>query len=149
MMLGLVGMLYLLRRRHRIELSRFAWPICLFAAGLVITNLSHQVAYSELYFQDTGYVAGGLAAAEGIRLVWMDAGRLLPISRRGVVVAFAASLALLTGLVAITSLRFTHPRALEVRYVGLAAGCAAFVVVVSALVLRAQRRSAAGYWRWG
>ncbi len=143
MMLGLAGMLYLLRRQHRLQLARFAWPICLFVAGLVITNVSHQVAYSELYFQDTGYVAGGLAAAEGIRLAWLDAGHSIPISRRGIVATFAAALVLIIVLVAITSLKLAHPRALEVRYAGLAAGCVAFVIV-STLLLRMQRRSTKG-----
>ena len=143
MMLGLVGMLYLLRRRHRSELSRFAWPICLFVAGLVITNVSHQVAYSELYFQDTGYIAGGLAAAQGIRLAWLDAGQSLPMSRRGVLVSFAASLVVLLMLVTITSLTVAHPLALEIRYAGLAAACVAFIVV-SMLLLWARHRSTAG-----
>ena len=143
MMLGLVGILYLLRRRHRAELERFALPICLLIAGLVITNLAHQIAYSELYFQDTGYVAGGVAAAAGIRLAWLDASRSLPISRRGLVLAFGASLALLVLLVAITSVTLAHPKALEVRYLGLAA-LSVGVVVASAVILRTKHRSTSG-----
>ena len=143
MMLGLAGIVYLLRRRHRAELERFALPICFLIAGLAITNLAHQIAYSELYFQDTGYVAGGVAAAAGIRLAWLDASRSLPISRRGLVLAFGASLVLLVVLVAITSVTLAHPKALEVRYLGLAA-LSVGVVVASAVILRARHRSTSG-----
>jgi hypothetical protein len=143
MMLGLVGILYLFRRRHRVELKRFALPICLLIGGLVTTNLAHQVAYSELYFQDTGYVAGGVAAGAGIRLAWLDAGRSLPISRRGLALIFGASLVGLVLLVAITSLTLAHPKALEVRYLGLAA-LSVGVVVASAVILRARHRSTSG-----
>jgi hypothetical protein len=143
MMLGLVGILYLLRRRHRPELERFAMPICLLVAGLVVTNLAHQVAYSELYFQDTGYVAGGLAAGAGLRLAWLDAGRSLPTSRRGVALTFGASLLLLLALVAITSSTLAHQKALEFRYAGLAA-LSVGLVVVSVVALRARHRSTSG-----
>jgi hypothetical protein len=138
MMLGLVGMLYLLRRRHRSELSRMALPICLFVAGVIITNALHQVAYSEVYFQDTGYVAGCLGAAEGLRLMWMDAGRSLPISRQGAIWAFATALAGLLVLVALT-----HTLTSEFRYAALAAGCVGFVLA-SAVVLTVRRRSTTG-----
>jgi hypothetical protein len=143
MMLGLVGTLYLLRRRHRGELSRFAFPICLLVAGVLITNLVHQLGYSELYFQDTGYVAGAVAAGAGIRLAWLDARDSLPLSRRGIALVFGASLALLVLLVGITSVTFAHPKALEVRYLGLAALCVG-VVAASALLARARHRSTSG-----
>ena len=62
----------------------------MFVAGLVISNLAHQVAYSELYFFDTGFVAGAIVAAGGLRLAWMDAGSALPMTRHHVVVALGA-----------------------------------------------------------
>src|SRR4029077_10232910 len=57
MLLPLLGLLYMLRRRHRRRLKRFALCLSMLGAGVVIANVFHQIGYSELYFQDTGYVA--------------------------------------------------------------------------------------------
>jgi hypothetical protein len=142
-MLGLAGMLYLLRSRHRAELARFGLPICMFLAGLLITNVAHQISYSELYFQDTGYVAGGVAAGAGLRLAWMDAGHALPISRRGILLTFIAAVAVVLGLVVLTSISVAHPDALAARYFGVAAACVALVLIWTA-VLRSRKRPTSG-----
>jgi hypothetical protein len=143
MLLPLAGMLYLLRRRHWQQIALLGLCICTFAAGLLVTNVVYQLGYSELYFQDTGYVAGCVAAAAGLRLMWVDAGNALCVSRRALVVTMAASLVLLILLIIATSRALTHPHALVVRYVGLAVGCVILVSVWS-LVLRASHRPAPG-----
>jgi hypothetical protein len=143
MLLPLAGMLYLLRRRHWQQIAPLGLCICTFAAGLLVTNVVYELGYSELYFQDTGYVAGCVAAAAGLRLLWVDAGSALCASRRALVVTMAASLAVLILLIVATSRALTHPHALVVRYVGLAAGCV-IVVIVWWLVLRARHRPAPG-----
>ncbi len=147
-MLGVAGMLYLLRRRHRTELSRLMLPISLFVAGIVIANTAHQGSGSELYFEDTGYVAGCIAAAVGIRLAWLDARHGLPISRRGIVLTFAASAAFLVVFVVISSRALAHPEAVNVRYIALAIGTT-LLVVAGALVLRARGRARSGVWALG
>ena len=70
MLLPLAGILYFLRRHRLREISPFCLCLCLLAAGLLIANVVHQVGYSELYFQDTGYVAGCIVAGAGLRLAW-------------------------------------------------------------------------------
>jgi hypothetical protein len=143
MLLPLAGMLYLLRRRHWQQIAPLGLCICTFAAGLLVTNLVYELGYSELYFQDTGYVAGCVAAAAGLRLMWLDAGGALCVSRRALVVTMAAALSLLILLIIATSRALTHPHALVVRYISLAAGCVILVIVWS-LVLRARHRPASG-----
>jgi hypothetical protein len=143
MLLPLAGTLYLLRRRHHGEITRFGICLCMLAAGLLIANLVHQVGYSELYFQDTGYAAGCLVAAMGLRLAWNDAGSALPGSRRALMLAFAAWVVVLVGVVAVTSRALVHPDALVVRYIALAAGCVGFVAVCG-IVMRARHRPSTG-----
>jgi len=147
-MLGVAGMVYLLRRRHRTELSRLALPISFFVAGIVIANIAHQGSGSELYFEDTGYVAGCIAAAMGIRLAWQDAGHALPVSRRSIMWTCAASAVVLVALVVITSRTFAHPQAVNVRYIVLAVG-SALLVATAALVLRARGQATSGVWALG
>ena len=65
MLIPLAGLLYMLRRRHRRRLRRYALFLSMLGAGTVIANVFHQIGYSELYFQDTGYVAGCIVAADG------------------------------------------------------------------------------------
>lgn len=142
-LLPLGGMFYLLRRRHRGEIVPFTLCLCMFAGGLLISILVHQVSYSELYFLDTGYVAGCVVAAAGLRLAWLDAGRAIPVSRHAVVLALAAWVALLILLVVATSHAIAHADALAVRYVGLAVGCVVFVLAWS-LALRARNVSRSG-----
>jgi hypothetical protein len=143
MLLPLAGMLYLLRRRHWNQIAPLGLCICTFAAGLLVTNVVYELGYSELYFQDTGYVAGCVAAAAGLRLMWLDAGAALCVSRRALVATMAASLAFLMLLIVATSRALTHPHALVVRYAVLAAGCV-ILVIIWWLVLRARRRPAPG-----
>ena len=148
-MLGVAGMLYLLRRRHRTELRQLTLPICLFVAGIAIANIAHQGSGSELYFEDTGYVAGCIAAATGIRLAWVDAGHgRLPISRRGIIWTSAASAALLIVLVVVSSRVLAHPQAVNVRYIALGAG-GSLVVGAGVLVLRARGNVTSGLWALG
>ena len=142
-LLPLAGALYMLRRRHRRELARYGFCIAMFVAGLVISNLAHQVAYSELYFFDTGFVAGAVVAAGGLRLAWMDAGSALPMTRHHVVVALGASLVLLVALIGITSKTMNHDDALTVRYIVLGLASVALAAAWG-LKLRSQHRDASG-----
>jgi hypothetical protein len=142
-LLPLAGMLYLLRRRHRGDIPPFALCICMFVGGVLISLLVHQLSYSEEYFLDTGYVAGCVVAAAGLRLAWVDAGRVPPVSKRAAVTAFTAWVALLVLVVVATSRAVAHPDALAVRYVGLAVGCGAFVLLWGG-ALWARRRSTSG-----
>jgi hypothetical protein len=142
-MLPVSGMLYLLRRRHRAEITPFALCLCLFGGGLLIGTVVHQRSYGEEFFVDTGYVAGCVVAAAGLRLAWLDAGHFLPISKRSVAIAFSAWLALLLAIVAITSRSVAHENALVIRYVVLGAGGVAFVVAFG-VWLRAHHRSVSG-----
>jgi len=142
-LLPLAGALYMLRRRHRGKIARYALCICLFAAGLAISNLVHQISFSEQYFLDTGFVAGCIVAAAGLRLAWLDVGVAMPISRRASVIALAASIALLLVALVLTSVTMVHEDAIVVRYVVLAAMCIG-IVLGWQLVVRARLRSASG-----
>lgn len=142
-LLPLAGTLYLLRRKHRGEISSFTLCICTFLGGLLISLVVHQISYSEEYFLDTGFVACCIAAAEGLRRAWLDAGRAIVVSRRAVILAFAAWVALLILLVVITARAIAHPDAVAVRYVGLVVGSVTFVLLWG-IVLRARRRATSG-----
>ncbi len=109
MMLPLAGMLYLLRREHRRELATFALPFCMYVGGVLLALGVHQSSGGELYFQDTGYVAGSIVAAEGFRRAWLDVGRALPCSRGSALAAFAGCVALLIVVVKITSHGVENP----------------------------------------
>jgi hypothetical protein len=143
MLLPLAGILYMLRPQHRHRLPAFALCLCMFVGGLLIANVVHQVGYSELYFQDTGYVAGCIVAAAGLRLMWLDAGMTLPMSRRALVVSLAIWLALLMAIVTVTSRASVHPDALKIRYVGLGIGTVVFVLIW-AVGLSGRRRPMSG-----
>jgi hypothetical protein len=143
MMLPLAGMLYLLRREHRREIASFALPFCMYVGGVLIALGVHQSSGGELYFQDTGYVAGSIVAAEGFRRAWLDVGRALPCSRGSALAAFGGCVALLIVVVRITSHAVESPDAVIARYAAIAAGAVMFVVVW-ALVRRARHRSPAG-----
>jgi hypothetical protein len=142
-LMPLAGMLYLLRRRHRAAISTFALPLCVFAAGLLIASLVHHTASSEIYFLDTGYVAGCLAAAEALRLAWLDLGRSQLFSRRAAVVALAGWIALLILVVRVTSHSISTPSAVVLRYTGIAVAGVAFVIAW-ALAVRARHHSSSG-----
>ncbi len=142
-LLPLAGALYMLRRRHRGELARYGFCIALFLAGLVIANLVHQIAYSEQYFLDTGFVAGAVVAAGGLRLAWLDAGSALPMARRHIVIALGASLALLVVLIGVTSKTMNHDDALTARYIVLGAASIALVAAWT-LRLRSRHRDSSG-----
>ena len=142
-MLPLSGALYLLRRRHRHEISAFALPSGMLVTGVFIACLVHHSSYSELYFVDTGYVAGCLAAAQGYRLAWLDIGPSLNVSRRAVVVGIACWIALLLIVVKATEHSLVTPQEIFFRYADIAAAALVFVIVC-AVVLRVLRRSASG-----
>lgn len=142
-MLPLSGALYLLRRRHRHEISAFALPLCMLVTGVFIACLVHHSSYSELYFVDTGYVAGCLIAAQGYRLAWLDIGPSLHVSRQAVVVGIASWIALLLIVVKVTEHSLRSPQAIFFRYADIAAGAVVFVIAC-ALVLRMLRRSTSG-----
>jgi hypothetical protein len=142
-LLPLAGILYLLRRRHRQELPSFVLPICMLVGGILIASVVHQVSYSEGYFEETGYVAGAIAAGGGLRLAWMDAGRALPISRRGVAIAFASWVVLLVAVGKLASQSITAPRTTMLFYAGFVAAILLFVIVWALAVL-ARRRLASG-----
>jgi hypothetical protein len=137
LMLPLFGMLYLLRRRHRHEIPAFALPLCMLIGGTVITNVVHQISYSEGYFEETGYVAGAVVAAAGLRLAWLDMGRVRQLSRRAVLVLFAAWVVLLLVVVKIASRSITTPDSTMGLYAGVVAAGMLFVIG-SALFLRAR-----------
>lgn len=143
MLLPLAGMLYLFRKRHRGEITWLTYTLCTFAGGLLVATFVHQVSGAEEYFQDTGYVAGCIVAAAGLRLAWSDAGRVLPISRPTIVVAIVVWSALLLAAVAVAPPTLAHPAQLVARYVGLAAGCVLFILVW-AVVLRTRGRATTG-----
>ncbi len=142
-LLPLAGILYLFRRRHRHELPSFMLPLCMLVGGIVIASVVHQISYSEGYFEETGYAAGAVAAAGGLRLAWMDAGRALPISRRAVAIAFAGWVALLLAVGKIVSQSTTEPRPTMLFYAGFVAAGLLFVILW-ALVPLARRRFASG-----
>jgi hypothetical protein len=142
-MLPLAGMLYMFRRRYRPELATFALPFCMFLAGVLITAFVHQSSEGELYFQDMGYVAGALVAAEGLRLAWLDAGHSLPFSRPAAVGSFVGWVVFLVIVVKLTSHGVATPEQAVFRYAALAAASVVFVIVW-AFALRAGGRSASG-----
>ncbi len=144
-LLPLAGSLYLLRRQHRAELARYALCICTFIAGLAIATAVHQISFSEQYFLDTGFVAGCVVAAAGLRLAWLDAGLALPMSVRSMLVTLAVSFAVLIATILATSHTITPGHALVARYVVLGAGCIALVVGWT-FVMRRRNRSASGAW---
>jgi hypothetical protein len=142
-LLPLAGALYLLRRRHRAAIASLMLPICMLVAGILITSAVHQSSYSELYFEDMGYVAGALVAAAGLRLAWMDLGGAIAVSRRVVIVVFVTCLVVLLGVIKVTSHDVFTPESTMKLYVGLAA-VGLVVLVLSALVLRAGYGSGTG-----
>jgi hypothetical protein len=142
-LLPLSGILYLFRRRHRSELPAFVLPLCMLAGGIFIACVVHQISFSEGYFEETGYAAGAIAAGGGLRLAWVDAGRALPISRRGVAVAFACWLVVLIAAGKILSQSIIDPRPTMYFYAGFVAVSVLFVIVW-ALVAQARRRAASG-----
>ena len=105
----------------------------------------HQISFSEQYFLDTGFVAGCVVAAAGLRLAWLDAGLALPMSVRSMLVTLAVSFAVLIATILATSHTITPGHALVARYVVLGAGCIA-LVVGSTFVMRRRNRSASGAW---
>lgn len=127
MLLPLAGLLYMLRRRHRARLRRSALCLGMLGGGVIIANVFHQIGYSELYFQDTGYVAGCLVAADGLRLAWTDAGSALPVSRRAAVIAAGCWIAGLVALVVATSPARHPSQTAALRYEVLIGGCVVFV----------------------
>jgi hypothetical protein len=128
MLMPLVGMLYLFRRRHRDALWRHMVCVCMLVSGVVIANVFHQTGYSELYFQATGYVAGAVAAAAGMRLAWLDAGTAISFSRRSVVVALAGWIAVLVVLAIVTAFTLRNTPAEVTTYSCLGLGCIVFIV---------------------
>jgi hypothetical protein len=142
-LLPLAGGLYLLRPRHRAQLQNLALCLCFVVTGVLIANVVHQVGDSELYFLDTGFAAGIIAAAAGLRLAWLDLGTDIPISRRNAVVAFMAWIALIAVVVVATSPSDAHPAGLLLRYTAIAAAAVIFVVVAAFLV-RARHAPVAG-----
>ena len=141
--LPLAGGLYLIRRRHRHEIPSFALPLSMLIAGALITSVVHQIAYSELYFEDMGFVAGAIVAAEGLRLAWRDVGGSLPVSRQAAVVALAVWVVLLIAVVKIASRSIETPATNMRVYVGFAAAGVLFVIAW-AMALLARKRSASG-----
>jgi hypothetical protein len=135
-LLPLAGALYLLRRRHRAEVQNVALLLCFVAAGVLIANVAHQVGDSELYFLDTGYAAGAVVAAEGLRRAWLDLGTDIPISRRAALGAFVAWIAFVMAGVVITSPSLAHPAGLLLRYAAIAAAAVLFVLLASFVVRR-------------
>ena len=133
-MLPLAGMLYILRRRHRAEIRRFRFCLCVFGGGLLLANAVHQIGASELYFFDTGYLAAVIVAAAGMRLAWADLGGVIPISARTALLALAGWLVLIVAVVLITSPTLAHPAGLLVRYAAIAALAAVFVVACGAVL---------------
>jgi hypothetical protein len=127
MLLSFAGMLYLLRRRHRAELSRYAVCFCMFAGGILIASLFHQVGSSELYFQDTGFAAGFVVAAAGLRLAWLDVRSMGASPMRATILGFIGWVAFLIAFAAVTSPDLAHPAGLVLRYAALTIAYLAFV----------------------
>jgi len=148
MLLPLVGILYFARKKRRRELSAFWLCLCFLAGGLLIANIVHQVGYSELYFQDTGYIAGCIVAGAGFRIAWVDGGKALPMSRRAIAIALVLWGALLLAVVAVTSRAVAHPEALKIRYIVLAVGTLLFVLIWL-YFLSALRRRLSGFLALG
>lgn len=145
-LLPLGGAVYMLRRRHWSEIPRYSLCICIFVAGLVIANLVHQISFSEQYFLDTGFVAGCIVAAAGLRLAWLDAGSQLPISRGGIVATLAASAAILVAAVVISSLTSQHQDAVVARYIVLGSICIGVVLGWLVVAWMRHRTSTGVLW---
>ncbi len=128
MLLPLAGILYLLRRRHRERLRSLWLCLCMLVAGIVIANVFHQVGYSEVYFQDTGYVAGCIVAAAGLRAAWGDAGSAIAISKRAATVAFAFWAAVLILAATVTAITLRLVPSEVAMYLLLGTGCVATVM---------------------
>jgi len=143
LLLPLAGMLYLLRRRHRHEIPALLPPLCMLVAGAFIASVVHQSSYSELYFEDMGYVAGAIVAAAGLRLAWLDLGRAIPVSRRAVFIALTGWAALFLVVIKVTSHGIATPDSTMKLYVGVALVGLGFIGVW-AVVLRAGYGSASG-----
>ena len=129
MLLPLAGALYLLRRRHRDALRALALCLCMLVAGVLIGNVFHQTGFSELYFQNTGYVAGAIAAAAGLRMVWVDAGAAITFSRRAVALSFAGWVGLLVLIATVTALTLRNAPAEVTTYSVLGGGALVFIAV--------------------
>ena len=129
MLLAFAGMLNLLRRRHRAELSRYALCLCMFGGGLLIANLVHQVGSSELYFQDTGFAAGFIAAAAGLRLAWTDIQSIGPSAAKAAIIAFVGWVAVILAISAVTSPTLSSG-GLVLRYAAISLIYLVFVTVV-------------------
>ena len=142
-LLPLAGVLYLLRPRYRAQLQNVALCLCFVVTGVLIGNVVHQVGDSELYFLDTGFAAGIIAAAAGLRLAWLDIGSDIPISKRNAVFAFVGWIVLIAVVVVATSPSGAHPAGLLLRYAAIGAAAAIFVIV-SAFLVRARRAPLSG-----
>ncbi len=118
-------------------------PLSMLSQASLITSVVHQIAYSELYFEDMGFVAGAIVAAEGLRLAWRDVGGSLPVSRQAAVVALAVWVVLLIAVVKIASRSIETPATNMRVYVGFAAAGVLFVIAW-AMALLARKRSASG-----
>jgi hypothetical protein len=130
MLLPFAGMLYLLRGRHRAQLSRYTLCLCMFGGGIIIASLFHQVGASEIYFQDTGYAAGFIVAAAALRMAWLDVRSMGASPTRAVILALVVWVALLLAVVAVTSPTLTHPTGLFLRYAALTVADLVFVAAV-------------------
>ena len=142
MLLPLAGLLYLLRRRHHARLRRYAFCLCMLGSGLLIGNLWHQVGYSELYFEGTGYIVGCIVAADWLRLAWLDIGHALPVSRRSTALAAGCWIVALIALVVATS-STNQSQIPAARYGVLVAGSILFVAGWF-VIARARRHSTSG-----
>jgi hypothetical protein len=148
MLLSLAGALYLLRRRHRDALQALSLCLCMLVAGVLIGNVFHQTGYSELYFQNTGYVAGAVAAAAGLRLAWVDAGSAITLSRRAVALSFAGWVASLVLIAIVTALTLRNAPAEVTTYSVLGGGALLFIAIRRALGRR-QGRVTSGLFALG
>lgn len=149
MLLPLAGILYLLRRRHRAAIAAYAWCLCVLAAGVLIANVVHQdLGYSELYFQDAGYIAGCIVAAAGIRLAWIDMTAALSTSRRALVIELVAWVVLLALIATITALTIRLKPSEVAMYSVLGAGGVLFILVWRRVMAK-RGRPTAGTWALG
>jgi hypothetical protein len=142
-LLPLAGALYLLRRRHRAHIASLMLPLCMLVAGVLITSAVHQSSYSELYFEDMGYVAGALVAAAGLRLAWLDLAGANAVARWVAIGAFAVSLVLLIGVVKATEHDVFTPESSMKLYAALVVA-AVIIIVIAAIVLRATSGGGSG-----
>ena len=129
-LLPFAGMLYLLRRRHRSQLSRYTLCLCMFGGGILIASLFHQTGgSSEVYFQDTGYAAGFIVAAAGLHLAWLDIRSMGANAPRAAIVVFVGWIAIILAISALTSPTLAHG-GLVLRYAAITAIYLVFVTVV-------------------